>query len=89
MNKVVLSFFLMMSLLIIAFGIYLTVVSREDITKKTVPDWVTNHVKTLKIVGPILIGVGVLGLGSSALLLSQEMGSSLMTENNNFGFKFY
>jgi hypothetical protein len=84
MNKVVLCFFLLMSLVVTAFAVYLTVVSRQDVTKKTVPDWVTSHVKTIKIVGPVLIGVGLLGVGTSALSLSHTN-----SQHSNFGFKFY
>ena len=48
MDKIVLYFFLLMGLAVAAFGVYLTIVSREDDAKHKVPKWVTNHLKTIK-----------------------------------------
>lgn len=87
MDKIVLYFFLLMGLAVAAFGVYLTIVSREDAAKHKVPKWVTNHIKTLKWLGPVLIGVGVLGLAVSVWSLTHE--PSHQTGNSNFGFKFY
>jgi hypothetical protein len=90
MDKIVLYFFLLMGLAVAAFGIYLTIVSREDAAKHKVPSWVTNHIKTLKWIGPVLIGVGVLGLAGSVWLLTHEIHEpSHHPGNSNFGFKFY
>ena len=90
MDKIVLYFFLLMSIAVAAFGIYLTVVSREDATKHTVPDWVEKHIKTLKWLGPVLIGAGVLGLASASWALTNGIHEpSHHPTKSNFGFKFY
>ena len=62
MHKTLLYFFLFISLLLISAGIYLTVLSKEDPSKHKVPQWVTNHLNVMKIVGPVMIGMGVLTL---------------------------
>ncbi len=90
MDKIVLYFFLLMGLAVAAFGVYLTIVSREDVAKHKVPKWVTNHIKTLKWIGPVLIGVGVLGLAGSVWSLTHGIHEPIdQTGNSNFGFKFY
>ena len=62
MHKTLLYFFLFISLLLISAGIYLTIVSKEDPSKHKVPYWVTNHLNAIKIIGPVMIGMGVLTL---------------------------
>uniref|UniRef100_A0A6C0JPE4 Uncharacterized protein n=1 Tax=viral metagenome TaxID=1070528 RepID=A0A6C0JPE4_9ZZZZ len=90
MDKIVLYFFLLMSLAVTAFGVYFTIFSREDPLKHEVPSWVTKHVKTLKWLGPVLIGVGVLGLAGSVWSLTHGIHEpSHNPGNSNFGFKFY
>ena len=79
-----------MGLAVAAFGVYLTIVSREDDAKHKVPKWVTNHLKTIKWIGPVLIGVGVLGLSGSVWSLTHGIHEpSDQKGNSNFGFKFY
>lgn len=89
MDKIILYFFVFLGIALIALGIYLTIVSREDQTKHNVPDWIKKHVKTLKWVGPSLIGVGVLALAGSGWSLSYGMHYPNHGGASNFGFKFY
>jgi hypothetical protein len=85
--KILTAFVVILSLVMVGFGIYLTVVSNEDPTKhKNIPKWVTNHLKALKIAGPSMIGAGVLCL---AFVGWSASNGSAYQASSNFGFRFY
>jgi len=80
-------FFLIISLALIAFGIYITVVTQGDVSKKQIPDWIENNITTLKTVGPVCIGVGVFvfaGISISIMHKMQIIGGN--SSKLNFGF---
>ena len=90
MDHLILSFFAVLSLVLTAFGVYLTIKSREDTKTHNVPKWVEDHVKTYKWLGPVFIGVGVLGLVGSGWGLFNGMHYPDHSPGKaNFGFKFY
>lgn len=76
-----------LALTILGFGIYLTVVSREDPAKNPkIPAWVTKHLKAIKIAGPAMIAVGVVALGFAGFQMSKGKN---FHASSNFGFRFY
>jgi uncharacterized protein with PQ loop repeat len=92
MNKIVLYLFLFTSLLSFLFGVYLTVVSKKDITKdttkKTGPEWVTNNTSTLRVLGPVVLVVGIVCFSISGYFLT-SMSKDRNDVMSSFGFKFY
>jgi hypothetical protein len=88
MEKIIMYFFLIISLALIAFGIYITVVSREDVSKKQIPDWIENNIKTLKTVGPVCIGVGVFVFAGISIGIMHKMKNIDGNSSKlNFGFE--
>ena len=77
-------FFLIISLALIAFGIYITVVTREDVSTKQIPDWIENNITTLKTVGPVCIGVGVFVFAGIFIRIMYE--KPINSSKLNFGF---
>ena len=78
---------IVLALIILGYGTYLTVVSREAPAKNPkIPAWVTKHLKAIKIAGPAMIAVGVVALGFVGFQMSK--GKSFHA-SSNFGFRFY
>ena len=84
MDKNILYFLLFISILFIGAGTYLTIIAREDPDKNTVPDWVTSHLNTIKIIGPILIGIGIISMGLASYNLMNS--NTVDTTKSNFGY---
>lgn len=84
MEKTIMYFFLIISLALIAFGIYITVVTREDVSNKQIPDWIENNITTLKTVGPVCIGVGVFVFAGISIGIMHKM--QINSSKLNFGF---
>lgn len=84
-------------LILIGIGVAITILSREDPTKHKVPDWITNSIKTMKIIGPVLIGLGVLVWVFAFYVRSKGIhypahhggDNAVSAPKSSFGFKFY
>ena len=97
MDKLILSFFLILSLAVLAFGIYFTVFSYKNhysiVGQKgeynKIEQYILDHLKLMKVLGPVMIGLGAIGLIMSVMALSKGMYYPSNSPKSNFGFKFY
>ncbi len=77
----------------LSIGVYLTVVAYKT-DQSNSPTWVTDHLKTLKWVGPVAISFGLLGtcLIMMNIVKHNSSSSDLVTSpaiGTKFGFKFF
>jgi len=92
MYRNILYFFIIIGMLFISFGSYITIVSKENSSK--VPVWITNNLVLIKAIGPIIIGIGLLLFIVSicAVYYDSLDNTNLVNTTNTgskFGFKFY
>ena len=83
--------FLLIFVALLSFGIYLTVVAYKkdnaNASKK-----LTDHIKTLKWLGPLVISIGVIGIALMSVSVWKTMddkGSSPAHSASAFGFRFF
>ena len=95
MDKFVLGFFLLVSLALLGAGIYLTMVAFKHTTPSEViliptkfEQFMIDHLKLMKVLSPIMIGLGAIGAILSMYALSKGMHQG-HSSSSNFGFKFY
>lgn len=75
MNRAILIVMVCLFLLVALFGAYLTLVAydKKMMDSKNLSNKVfDDHVKLLKVLGPIIIGVGVLGVLSICFVLGRK-----------------
>jgi len=100
MDKLVLSFFLLLSLVSLSVGIYVTKFVYSDkhsdivhLKNKSVEVHLMNKLDRFfvahKVLGPVMIGAGALGLVFSVMGLAKGMHYPSHGSKSNFGFKFY
>ena len=86
---IVLSILLLLSILFLAYGIYLLAVMNKDESKnKYIPGYIKDHMKAS---GIVFTSVGAIGAVVCGLVLNKEhrMLSGVGVSKSNFGFKFY
>ena len=90
---------ILMSVGVIVSGVYMTILSKKDPSKQTAEELVETHIKTnktIKLLGPVFIGVGAVMFVGTVLALmkrghypSHDRRRHCESHANNFGFKFY